>query len=423
MLDKIKEKFPDVNIVRTIPGTSSRLPNSKKPRVVFVCKCGVESSLEYRSGRNHVFACEDCKPSAMRSVKEKISLVFTYKDVCDLVSLNGVKLAALPANLNEKVALNQHFDFICHCGTSFRANPYNIRAGVAQEIQCSACILSKKSRIGEDQYDPEFWFTKLSEAHQNQDFLEVQRHGRGSVVVTAICTCGDVFTREYRPYRYAKLETFPCQSCHKKQNYQKQLETQGLDPEIAKSYFTKSGATMLTEYSGLANPIRFQCRCGKEGTVTLNPVHYGRQQEIICKDCVNIKLVEGGRDMDRQNKIKRLSGADHPSWNPNLTDEDRAATKHGRPPEFERWWRAVYRRDKYTCQISGQVGGALSAHHIKWFGRHPDGRYDVENGITISRELHKEFHSLYTKDTVDEVAAWQTFFNTKKAQYAAKAVT
>ena len=63
-------------------------------------------------------------------------------------------------------------------------------------------------------------------------------------------------------------------------------------------------------------------------------------------------------------------------------------------PEYRKWRMSVFVRDNYTCQICGKVGGNLNAHHIKHFATNIDLRFDVNNGITLCYECHKELHSL-----------------------------
>lgn len=63
-----------------------------------------------------------------------------------------------------------------------------------------------------------------------------------------------------------------------------------------------------------------------------------------------------------------------------------------RTPEYRKWRNEVYKRDNYTCQICGQKGGKLNAHHIKLFSKHKELRIDVKNGITLCEKCHKEIH-------------------------------
>ena len=47
-------------------------------------------------------------------------------------------------------------------------------------------------------------------------------------------------------------------------------------------------------------------------------------------------------------------------------------------------------RDQFKCQGCGQVGGYLTAHHIKSFAHFPELRFKIENGITLCEECHSK---------------------------------
>lgn len=60
--------------------------------------------------------------------------------------------------------------------------------------------------------------------------------------------------------------------------------------------------------------------------------------------------------------------------------------------EYHEWREAVYLRDNFTCQLCGQVGGQLEAHHIRPFATYPSLRYEISNGITLCKECHRRIH-------------------------------
>jgi hypothetical protein len=62
----------------------------------------------------------------------------------------------------------------------------------------------------------------------------------------------------------------------------------------------------------------------------------------------------------------------------------RASTK------LQEWRKAVFARDKYTCQKCGARNCYLQAHHIKQFAYHPELRFEVSNGQTLCKPCHKE---------------------------------
>jgi hypothetical protein len=89
-----------------------------------------------------------------------------------------------------------------------------------------------------------------------------------------------------------------------------------------------------------------------------------------------------------------LTGENNPSYNPNLTDEERIYGRY--IPNYKEWRRAVYERDNYKCQCCGKsISGHLVAHHLYNYAEHKDMRTDINNGITLCEYCHKEFHDHY----------------------------
>ena len=65
--------------------------------------------------------------------------------------------------------------------------------------------------------------------------------------------------------------------------------------------------------------------------------------------------------------------------------------------EFRIWREAVFTRDSYTCQKCGRLGGEERSHHIKNFAQYPELRFAIDNGITLCKKCHQEFHRIYGK--------------------------
>jgi 5-methylcytosine-specific restriction endonuclease McrA len=66
--------------------------------------------------------------------------------------------------------------------------------------------------------------------------------------------------------------------------------------------------------------------------------------------------------------------------------------------EHTQWRKVVFTRDGYTCQKCGDQGGhghrvILNAHHIKHWAKHPELRYDINNGITLCKKCHLLEHN------------------------------
>lgn len=62
-------------------------------------------------------------------------------------------------------------------------------------------------------------------------------------------------------------------------------------------------------------------------------------------------------------------------------------------PKLVAWSRKVRERDDYTCQVTGirDVENNI-AHHRAPRGRRPDLRYSIDNGITVTQNIHHWIH-------------------------------
>ena len=75
--------------------------------------------------------------------------------------------------------------------------------------------------------------------------------------------------------------------------------------------------------------------------------------------------------------------------------EEGAAAKAKRDrnsAEYAEWRTTVFVRDGFRCQICGNVGGRLNAHHIEFFSKCVEKRFDPDNGITLCEKCHRAVH-------------------------------
>jgi hypothetical protein len=87
-----------------------------------------------------------------------------------------------------------------------------------------------------------------------------------------------------------------------------------------------------------------------------------------------------------------ISGENCYNWRGGTTKENLLLR---RSAEFKRWRERVFERDNWMCQKTKVNGCTLHPHHIKNFAEHPELRFDIDNGITLSEESHKLFHKIY----------------------------
>jgi hypothetical protein len=91
-------------------------------------------------------------------------------------------------------------------------------------------------------------------------------------------------------------------------------------------------------------------------------------------------------------KLPHFSGSKHHNWKGGITPINE---KIRHSLEYKLWRKSVFERDNYTCQKYWIRGGELVAHHINNFAEREDLRLAIDNGITLSKKAHKEFHSIY----------------------------
>lgn len=120
-----------------------------------------------------------------------------------------------------------------------------------------------------------------------------------------------------------------------------------------------------------------KCDCGKLCSVSATSIVSGNTKSCGCI-------------------LKNQRGKNHPRWRHDISDKERELGKRKWNTDEHRKWRtSIFVRDGYICQISGQRGGQLVAHHIKSWNKYKNLRFDTNNGITISRKLHILFHRKY----------------------------
>lgn len=135
----------------------------------------------------------------------------------------------------------------------------------------------------------------------------------------------------------------------------------------------------LEEYKGDSTRILFRCSCGNLWYTTPKRVLLGNR----CKKC--------GYD--------KFTGENNHFYNPNLSEEDRINSIYRfRNPSYKDFVQNCFKRDDYTCQITGKKSsGDIVVHHINGYNWDKENRTNINNGITLNKEIHKEFHKLYGK--------------------------
>lgn len=105
-----------------------------------------------------------------------------------------------------------------------------------------------------------------------------------------------------------------------------------------------------------------------------------------------------------------LRGEKHPFYNPNLSQKERTERRDLQNEKIKQWRLKVYERDSYTCQLCGDNnGGNLNAHHLDGWDWCEERRFDINNGVTLCKICHTEFHKKYGfgKNTKEQFAEFE----------------
>ena len=87
--------------------------------------------------------------------------------------------------------------------------------------------------------------------------------------------CGKVHQIAYRNYLAGRNKNLLCKDC------QKSVTVKDIQKE-----FKKAGAVLLSEsFDTVDVPLRVQCRCGKEFTITWANYRAGHNRSLLCLDC------------------------------------------------------------------------------------------------------------------------------------------
>lgn len=128
----------------------------------------------------------------------------------------------------------------------------------------------------------------------------------------------------------------------------------------------------------------------------IEEIYWLKKRNFLCKcDCWNEKIIV--LDNLRTWHTKTC-------W---LCDWYKTTEKHRirMSKEYNNWRTKCFERDNYTCQLSGKKWWRLVVHHlvpyhslfndINWEVEYSDLLFDISNWITISEEIHKQFHNQY----------------------------
>lgn len=186
--------------------------------------------------------------------------------------------------------------------------------------------------------------------------------GVGRVIMEKTCKkCGKLFYKKDNESINSWNKRLYCShSCANSVNHNGHLFVKGM------TAFNKGKKGLSGESNSLWKRINKKCIvCGKDFVVK----HYRKDTAKFCsKKCSEIYRDEG------------------------KTSENERIRKS---KEYRSWRELVFERDDWTCQKCLSRGKELNPHHIIGFSDDENLRFDINNGITLCRKCHYEFHTKY----------------------------
>ena len=127
--------------------------------------------------------------------------------------------------------------------------------------------------------------------------------------------------------------------------------------------------------------------------------HKGKKQSEITKKKISKTVLgkakpwlKGKKPWNYQKKSPQTSGKKNGNWKGGITPKNH---KTRTSLEMKLWKKACLERDNFTDQKTEIRGGELEVHHINNFADFPEIRFAIDNGITLSKKSHKDFHKKY----------------------------
>lgn len=240
------------------------------------------------------------------------------------------------------------------------------------------------------------------------------------------CNCGEMFYK--KPFRIAKETIHTCsRKCygeylHKikiievETRFNKPIKELLEDMYINKMMTTRAiGKEIDSSYSVVCKWLKennIPIRYGSEAIKTqwINNEERRKQASEIAK--VNLNTIESRKKLKEvmqtkeykqkqslsklgsKNGMWRVCGENHHNWDKNRTHEKRC--KERKTTKDHIWRSTIFARDNRTCcKCNKDKKERMVVHHINSYDIHKEERYDMNNGIVMCEDCHKDFHKEY----------------------------
>lgn len=254
---------------------------------------------------------------------------------------------------SEYIGNKQKLRFQCACGGEGEKTLSHFRRGAF----CKACGYkntgSKNRRLTLDDARAAFSASGCT--------LLATEYISNAAKMPYLCKCGSLHEMSLANFKKGKQ----CPTCVGKNQW---------TFETVSEVYRSHGCELLEDsYASINANMNYRCSCGDESTTTFGNFLKG----VRCKQC----------------GIKKLQGPNNYLYKHDKTKEERERRREY--TEYSEWRRRVYARDGHTCQCCGAKGVTLNAHHLESYASNRELRTEIDNGVTLCRPCHLQFHTRY----------------------------
>lgn len=329
-------------------------------------KWTVLSFKETNKNRQNTWNCI-CECGTKRSVSTtglitKRSTSCNCGRVHDLIGKKFDKLFVIKEEKREFISgrIRRFYLCQCDCGKTIVKKVENLKA---KRRQSCGCIKSYSHR----EYKPRKRRLKppnlINQKFNRLLVISLNNYQKPHYFWNCLCDCGkNIIVETHELIRKTKGR----KSCG---CLWEETKTERLKQKFLNKRFNKLIVIKQSNKKGFWNCL---CDCGKEIIVFGAALKTNNTKSCGCS---------------------KPKGENSYQWNPNKTDEERIIQR--KYTKYTEWRNSVYQRDNYICQITNTKSRNLCAHHLFSYHSHKDLRLDINNGITICKEIHKLFHKIY----------------------------
>ncbi len=245
--------------------------------------------------------------------------------------------------------------------------------------------------------------------------------------------CGDTYLKKWVYHqrnitRSTTINKDACDTCVGEKTKESNIVNYGVSsirhvPEINEKVLSylkenndeiqKKSKQKVLEIYGVENV--FQNEEIKDNIKNNNLINYGveytsQRQDVIDKVQAT-KVRRYGKGINNILFVNRRK-ENHHNWQGGISSENHLLRTSN---DNYKWRKSVLLRDSHTCQCCGSTN-KICAHHIFNWKSYPDLRFEVDNGIVLCEQCHREFHCTYSYPNNKEQI--NSFINDKMKTYA-----